>query len=778
MTKSYLMNSLIEKHTFMGLNDLLNEIKQDPNSFLGDESVENKVLRQVLKLVEDKISEVKNQAVKCLGQLIKIMREGQVEFVVEALIQFLVGKDEELRKYIRFGRTLAYGDATPLALKTITSELPPDGKIAGKACSELAPKLLNQVLNPDTPPDTLIETLSTLSILITRFPAHFSYSQIKPQPLTAIAPFLTHPRPAFFPIAPPIYARNFFKTNVFPYRRKQMQTWSHSVTTVNLVSAILRQSPQQLASSFDRIIPGVLKAVQRDDDELCEGCLQALETLLLRSSAEATPFLSSVIQTGIQYIKYDPNYTGGDEDEEMAEADEDDEDEDLDDQYSDDEDASYKIRQATVRLEVWATYITLLNQTSMYGGLPHVSEGEHVVGGKRKRESEDSMDVEETPYMLLRSQIPALSKALLPQLKLDSKSCLHALLSVLPGSLFAQVSPIVVTIKRDLVPVTTTTTSTLHLTCLSFLGLFFSTHHHRCSRRHSRPLGERHPRVASETFRTFSALLNVTRPVKSGDWPERVYDHAIQRLSTTDTDAEVRSCAEDCIADLWVCVTDMVRAKDGKEWHAICRTTGNTSGAVRVVTKVARDVEMCDDWVNGCVEWVMGLLKKSGRGGKTELFTALDTLVRRYQSGMPADLPPSLVSQIKVYISTSDISVLSQALSILALLLELAPETSFPPIERELLANIYPIAHSPLVSGAALDALLSFFSALVTADDQIATHKSSGKGDANPMNVAKCIGEVVRSQQGVAAGTIAEYSKYIKVRGPFFDRTGLGVVRY
>ena len=48
----------------MGLNDLLLEIKQDPNSFLGDEATETKVLRQVLSLVEDKISEVKNQAVK------------------------------------------------------------------------------------------------------------------------------------------------------------------------------------------------------------------------------------------------------------------------------------------------------------------------------------------------------------------------------------------------------------------------------------------------------------------------------------------------------------------------------------------------------------------------------------------------------------------------------------------------------------------------------------------------------------------------------------------
>jgi cullin-associated NEDD8-dissociated protein 1 len=49
---------------YMGLSDLMGEIKQDPSSFLGDEAVENKVLKQVMALVQDKISEVKNQAVK------------------------------------------------------------------------------------------------------------------------------------------------------------------------------------------------------------------------------------------------------------------------------------------------------------------------------------------------------------------------------------------------------------------------------------------------------------------------------------------------------------------------------------------------------------------------------------------------------------------------------------------------------------------------------------------------------------------------------------------
>lgn len=56
----------------MGLSDLMKEIKLDPQSFLGDESVEIKVLGQVLQLVEDKISEVKNQAVKWCGMTLSI----------------------------------------------------------------------------------------------------------------------------------------------------------------------------------------------------------------------------------------------------------------------------------------------------------------------------------------------------------------------------------------------------------------------------------------------------------------------------------------------------------------------------------------------------------------------------------------------------------------------------------------------------------------------------------------------------------------------------------
>jgi len=459
-------------------------------------------------------------------------------------------------------------------------------------------------------------------------------------------------------------------------------------------------------------------------------------------------------------------------------------------------------------LEIWATYVVLLKQTTLYGGLPDTKD-DASPRGKRKRDTEETMDVEETPYTLLKAQVPVLSKALLNQLKSPKTSptvlqagfgLLHALLTVLPGSFSTQAPLIVSTSKSVLSQAPSTSTSALHLTCLSFLTSFFATHS-PLSFSASLPaltpvllksLGERHPRIASETFRVFSALLNALKPLKANDWTVALYDQALNRLSSHDTDAEVRAYAEDCMADIWICATEVALAKDRKEWEYICRTTAKSESGVRVITKVAKEVQVGDDWVNMCLSWLMGLLTKSARMGKVEVFGALDVLLKRYSfasffllqilliiplshsyiSGIPPALPPSLIPQIKAYISTSDISLLSQALSTLALLLELSPTITFPQVERGLLNDIYHIAHSPLVAGVALDSLFRFFSALVQADNQISTHvvpnlvlssEKAPKAENSPSNVAKCIGHIVGSQQNIAAGTIAEYAKHLKV---------------
>jgi len=136
----------------------------------------------------------------------------------------------------------------------------------------------------ETPPETLIETLSTLSILITRFPAHVSDPSLTPQPLPATAPLLSHPRPAvrkrailtlsqYVPVAPRELVDDLLQIHILPFLAPSANVEKQR-TTVHLVAAIIRQSPQQLSSVYNDIIPGIVTAVQRDDDELREGCLQ------------------------------------------------------------------------------------------------------------------------------------------------------------------------------------------------------------------------------------------------------------------------------------------------------------------------------------------------------------------------------------------------------------------------------------------------------------------------------------------------------------------------
>ncbi|EIN13285.1 ARM repeat-containing protein [Punctularia strigosozonata HHB-11173 SS5] len=829
MTKTYIMNGLIEKmqssdqdFRYMGLNDLMKEIEQDPNSFYGDETVEMKVLKQVMALVEDNISEVKNQAVKCLGKLTKILRENQLDLVIDKLIEFSAGKDEELR------------DISGLALKTITSELPADKSITSKACYKLAPKLVSQLSNTKASPEALIETLSILSILTSRFPTQLATANLNPAPLSAISPLLSHPRPAVrkraiitlaqvVPISSPQLFTTLLQKDIIPFLAPGSNL-DKQRTTVQLVTAVARHTPGQIAPSISQIVPGIVEAAKRDDEELRESCLQALEALVLRCPIEASPFVGNIIQVGNIYIKYDPNYAGDDdEDEEMEDEDEDD---DMDEYaviwYEDDEDTSYKIRRAatkllaavigtrpdllaalykevspvlisrfgdreeTVRLEVWATYNTLLHQTRVFGGVQPSKDIESV-GGKRKRESE-GMEVEETPSVLLRAQVPSLSKTLLNQLKSRKASpatlqsgfgMLSTLLLVLPGSLSNQI-PVIASLSKNVFSQTSNNTgATLQLSCLTFLARLFSTHSPptfsaslpTITPALLKSLAERHPRVASESFRVFSSLLNAMKPVKGNDWADRVYEESVQRLSNHDTDAEVRGCAEECIADLWICATDVVKSKDRKEWDYIRRTTGRTEGAVNVVTRVAKEVDVGDDWTSASIDWVMTLLKRGGRAGKPEAFTCLDALLRKYKSEVPRDLVSALVPQLKGFLATSDISLLSHSAATLTLLLQLSPSSTFPEVERDILKDVYGVAASPLVSGTALDSLLGFFGALVEADMEIATHvvpnlkitaEKAEDGEVSQANVAKCIAQVVKSQLAIAAGTIAEFSKNIK----------------
>lgn len=806
----------------MALSDLTNEITRDPSVFQGDESAEMKTLDHVMKLVEDTISEVKNQAVLCLGQLTKILRDSQQDFVIEKLIALFNGTDDELR------------DVAGLALKTVMTNIP-DG-VVGKACTKVGPRLLKQLQNPSTPPEAILEGLSILAILNTRAPDEIT--RLDPQPVAVFTQLLKHNRVAvrkraivtiaqFIPGSAPNVFNAVLKDYIMP-------SWGGSVpldrrvTAVQLVGAIARTAPQKLGPVVGELLPGIFSAISKDDPELKESCLQTLESLVLRCPQEITPCLNQIINAGLEYIKYDPNYAADDEedeDEEMEDADDDDDDDSgAADEYSDDEDTSYKIRRSStkvlaavigtrpemlskiyqtvspvlisrfgdreesVKVEVWATYIILLNQTGVYGGTTGGRDNDAVAGSKRKRQDEN-MDVEDSPLDLLRSQVAAMCKVLLKQLHSKSPASssqagfqlLIELITVLPGALSQHASNVLGCAKSVLSQSVANTTTTLHTTTLSFLALFFKTH----------PAGsfntsvlsitpvllteatQKHPRVATEAFKAFSALLQAVSPVTSGDWALQIYKEAVNRLSRNDTDAEVRAAAEEVIGDLWVAATPIVSTQGGAEWEAL-RRSARPEGAVKVIKKVGgSNVVMDEAWTTQSVEWVLGIVRKSGRGGRAESFECLDVLVSK--GTVPAPLVVEITNQLKSYLTIADIAVLAQALSTLSLLLKTYTKITCPIVEdgrSGFLGIIAELASSPLVMGVTLSAVEDFYGTLVAADPQITSHlipglmmraERAGK-DGSPSNVSKCIARILRSDPMDIAGTISELNKSIKAR--------------
>jgi cullin-associated NEDD8-dissociated protein 1 len=140
-------------------------------------------------------------------------------------------------------------------------------------------------LKPATAPETLIEALSILSILISRFPAHLASSCASQPPLKILAPLLAHPRTVvrkraittisqFISVSSPQLFSELLEVHVFYYLQEGNSNTDRQRTTVQLVAALARNSSKHISQVLPAVVPGILRTVQRDDPDLREGSLQ------------------------------------------------------------------------------------------------------------------------------------------------------------------------------------------------------------------------------------------------------------------------------------------------------------------------------------------------------------------------------------------------------------------------------------------------------------------------------------------------------------------------
>ncbi|KAJ9581800.1 hypothetical protein L9F63_003869 [Diploptera punctata] len=284
---SYQIANLLEKMTssdkdfrFMATNDLMTELQKD--SIKLDDDSERKVVKMLLRLLEDKNGEVQNLAVKCLGPLVNKVKEYQVETIVDALCSNMVSEKEQLR------------DISSIGLKTVISELPmASSALAANVCKRITGRLSSAIEK--------LEALDILADLLSRFGGLLIcfHTTI----LAALLPQLSSPRQAVrkrtivalshlvMSCNHPLYAKliDFLLDGL-----SRNTSTSTTRTYIQCIAAICRQAGHRFGEHIERVMPLIVQYSREEDDELREYCLQAFEAFVHRCPKEITPHISTV----------------------------------------------------------------------------------------------------------------------------------------------------------------------------------------------------------------------------------------------------------------------------------------------------------------------------------------------------------------------------------------------------------------------------------------------------------------------------------------------------
>ncbi|XP_030575909.1 cullin-associated NEDD8-dissociated protein 1 isoform X2 [Archocentrus centrarchus] len=596
---SYHISNLLEKMTssdkdfrFMATNDLMTELQKD--SIKLDDDSERKVVRMILKLLEDKNGEVQNLAVKCLGPLVSKVKEYQVETIVDTLCTNMLSDKEQLR------------DISSIGLKTVIGELPPASSgsaLAASVCKKITGRLTSAIAKQEDV-SVQLEALDIMADMLCRQGGLLV--NFHPSILSCLLPQLTSPRLAvrkrtIMALGHLVMScGNLVFIDLIEHLLTELgrnDNMSTTRTYIQCTAAISRQAGHRIGEYLEKIIPLVVKFCNVDDDELREYCIQAFESFVRRCPKEVYPHVPTVISICLRYLTYDPNYNFDDEDEDDNAMDAEQNDEDYqgsDDEYSDDDDMSWKVRRAAakcldavvstrhemlpefyrsvspalvcrfkereenVKADVFHAYLSLLKQTRP---------------AQSWLADPDAMEQGDTPLTMLQSQVPMIVKALHKQLKeksVKTRQCcfnmLTELVNVLPGALTQHIPVLIPGIIFSLND--KSSSSNLKIDALACLHVIMVTHPAHAFHAHVPALvppvvacvGDPFYKITSEALLVTQQLVKVIRPLdsqsESGDsfdpspYINDLFTCTIRRLKAADIDQEVKERAISCMGQI------------------------------------------------------------------------------------------------------------------------------------------------------------------------------------------------------------------------------------
>ncbi|ROI83697.1 Cullin-associated NEDD8-dissociated protein 1 [Anabarilius grahami] len=738
---------------FMAANDLMMELQKD--SIKLDEESERKVVTMLLKLLEDKNGEVQNLAVKCLGPLVGKVKECQVETMVDTLCSNMVSNKEQLR------------DISSMGLKTVIAELPPSSaglSLTVNVCRKITSQLIG-ALGMQDDVSIQLEALDILSDMLGRLStALVSFHQ---SILTSLLAQLMSPRMAVRKRS--IIALGHLVPSCSPTLFTQltehlMGELSRGPPTANVrtyiqcLATVSRRGGHRIGEHLEKIVPMVVKFCNVEDDELREFCFQAFEAFFSRCPKEMSPHLPTIIKLCLKYITYDPNYNydaDDDQDDSMDIKEREDEDQESDDEYSDDEDMSWKVRRSSVKcLEaIISSRRDLL--VELYG-----SVGPVLVSRFKEREENVKTDIfsafvallrqtrhphgatldteakEEPAVSLLKKQVPTIVKALHRQLKEKSMrsrqgcfSLLTEMANVLPSQLGEHIPVLIPGIIFSLTD--KSTSSNMKIDALTFLNVLLSSHNPEIFHPHINVIlppviqcvEDPFYKITSEALQVTQQIVKLMRPLDkpiafdAKPYIKNVFACTSKRLKAADIDQEVKERAIYCMGHILSHLGDQLGADLQPTLQIFLERLKNEITrliAVKTLTLVASSplkIDLRPILTEG-IPMLGSFLRKNQRALKLNTITALNVMVTKYSDSFKPPMIESILSEVPALIQESDMHISQLAITLITCMAKVCP-SSLSKIGGTILPEVLNLVHSPLLQGGALNSILEFFQVLV-----------------------------------------------------------------
>ncbi|KAL9325468.1 hypothetical protein ACSQ67_006113 [Phaseolus vulgaris] len=726
------LTGILEKMTgkdkdyrYMATSDLLNELSKA--TFKADADLEVKLTNIIIQQLDDAAGDVSGLAVKCLAPLVRKVSEVRVvEMTSKLCDKLLNGKDQ-------------HRDIASIALKTVVAEVSTQS-LAQSILQTLTPQLIKGITGSGMGSEIKCESLDILcdvlhkfgnlmaadhELLLSSLLSQLSSNQasVRKKTVACIASLSSSLSDDLLAKATVEVVSNL-KTKV---AKSEMIR-----TNIQMIGALSRAVGYRFGPHLGDTVPVLINYctnASENDEELREYSLQALESFLLSESAN---------------------------------------------EYTDDEDVSWKVRRAAakclaalivsrpeilsklydeacpklidrfkereenVKMDVFNTFIELLRQTG------NVTKGQIDANEMRQKDQVVAslrfvIQQKLCPRWLLKQEVSKIVKSINRQLreksiktKVGAFSVLKELVVVLPNCLADHIGSLIPGIEKALND--KSSTSNLKIEALTFTRLVLSSHSpevfHPYIKALSAPVlsavGERYYKVTAEALRVCGELVRVVRPNIEGSgfffrpYVQPLYNGIMSRLINQDQDQEVKECAISCMGLIVSTFGDHLIAElpaclpvlVDRMGNEITRLTAVKAFAVIAASPLRVDLSCVLEHV---VAELTAFLRKANRALRQATLGTLNSLIVAYGDKIVLSAYEVIIVELSGLISDSDLHMTALALELCCTLMgdKRSNQSIGLAVRNKVLPQALTLIKSSLLQGQALLALQNFFAALV-----------------------------------------------------------------